>query len=369
VLLAAYRWLSGSGLTQDEQTAMIAVWKAEIDNKDFADNTVDEAVKQWVAKRKEVMTKEEKEPAIYAERSYGGYEFFPNCSRNAFETASETLADRMASHGGPSDPGVVDWVQAQDAVFSNCSVGKQTPLDPPAGASDWLVKDRAYQKAAAKFYSLDYREAKQAFADIAHDFDSPWRETADYLVARTLIRQASLTHNKKQADDLYDEAQMQLERNVSPSGKFGASADRLLGLIAYRRRPRERVVELGRKLSLRGSNDNFRQDVIDYNWLLDRFANEALLAEQNRKEQENAKLHPEQTPIPTPEPTAAPDPTRLQIYLYAGDKSIEFYIAAEATDADVVTAAQAAAGRPLTDQERTQVIAARQTAYANRFNE
>ncbi|HTH50347.1 MAG TPA: hypothetical protein VL501_00340, partial [Pyrinomonadaceae bacterium] len=108
---------------------------------------------------------------------------------------------------------------------------------------------------------------------------------------------------------------------------------------------------------------------IDYNWLLDKFANQALLAEQDRKEKENAKLHPEQTPIPSPEPTAAPDPSRLQIYLYAGDKTIEFYVAAEAGDADVLAAAQAAAGRALTDQEKEQVRNARQTAYASRFND
>ncbi|HEV7700328.1 MAG TPA: hypothetical protein VGO43_08885, partial [Pyrinomonadaceae bacterium] len=77
VLLAAYRWLSGNGLTQDEQQATIDAWKAEIDNKDFADNTIDDAVNGWVEKRKQVMEKEEKLPEIYAERSYGGYEFFP----------------------------------------------------------------------------------------------------------------------------------------------------------------------------------------------------------------------------------------------------------------------------------------------------
>src|SRR5262249_44123678 len=161
-----------------------------------------------------------KPPAIYGDRSTPGtdYAFFPNCTKNAFETASDTLSDRMSAHG-PSDPGVVDWVKAQDAVFSNCAAGKQTPEDAPVGAPDWLVKDRAYQKAAAKFYSMDYEDAKQSFRDIAHDFDSPWRETADYLVARTLIRQASLGGNVKRSNDFYDEAQNHIEHNVSPSGK------------------------------------------------------------------------------------------------------------------------------------------------------
>src|SRR5205823_1605024 len=128
---------------------------------DFNDNSITDAVNDWVEKRKAVMTKEEKPPAIYADRSSGeGYDFFPNCTKNAFETATETLGDRVSSHG-PSDANVAEWVQAQDAVFQNCATGKQTPPDPPTGAPDWLVKDRAYQKAAAKFYSLDYEDAKQ----------------------------------------------------------------------------------------------------------------------------------------------------------------------------------------------------------------
>ena len=368
VLMAAYRWLSGAGLTPDEQQAMVDVWKAEIDNKDFADNNVDDAVAAWLDKRKQVMDKEEKPPAIYGDRSTGGYEFFPNCAKNAFETASDTLSDRVSAHG-PSDPGVVDWVKAQDEVFGNCASGKQTPDDAPIGAADWLVKDRAYQKAAAKFYSMDYEAAKQGFANIAHDFDSPWRETADYLIARTLIRQASLSRNAKKSDDLYDQAQTHIEHNVAPSGKFGASAARLMNLIAYRRHPKDRVTELGRKLSTRGANDNFRQDIIDYNWLLDKFASEALNAEEKRKEQENAKLHPEQTPVPTPEPTKEPDPNELELNLYTNDKSYEFKIRTDATDADAVAAAAAAVGRPLTDTEKEQVRAQRQSQYSSRFKD
>jgi hypothetical protein len=369
VLMAAYRWLNGAGLTPDEQQAMVDVWKAEIDNKDFADTTVDDAVTQWLDKRKQVMDKEEKPPAIYGDRSTGeSYDFFPNCTRNAFETASDTLSDRVSAHG-PTDAGVVDWVKAQDQVFGNCASGKQTPDDAQIGAPDWLQKDRAYQKAAAKFYSMDYAAAKQSFSDIAHDFDSPWRETADYLVARTLIRQASLMRNAKKSDDLYDEAQVHIEHNVSPSGKFGASAERLVNLIAYRRHPQQRVVELGRKLGVRGANDNFRQDVIDYNWLLDKFGAEALDAEAERKAAEEAKLHPEQTPVPTPVPTKEPNPNELQLSLYAGDKNYEYTVKVDASDADVIAAAERAVGRSLTDSEKKQVQAQRQSMYSSRFKD
>src|ERR1035437_3326838 len=192
VLFAAYRYIASSGLNAAEQQAVADVWNADIKNQDFKDSSIDEVVNAWVERRKEVVGKDEKTPDIYTDRSSGNYSFFPNCAKNAFETAAETLADRSSAHG-PSDPNVVNWVKAQDQVFENCASGRQTPDDLPVGAPEWLQKDRAYQKAAAEFYSLDYEAAKKHFAEIAQDTDSPWQETADYLVARTLIREASLT--------------------------------------------------------------------------------------------------------------------------------------------------------------------------------
>lgn len=283
VLYAAYRYISGGGLGAMEQKAMVDVWTAEIENKDFHDETVGEAVKAWVEKRKDVVGKEEKTPDVYVERSYGGYDFFPNCTKNAFETATETLGDRISSHG-PSDPSVKNWLKAQDQVFQNCSSGKQTPDGVPTGAPDWLQKDRAYQTAAAAFYSLDYNEAKRRFAEIAQDSGSPWAETADYLVARTLIRQASLSKTPEKAAPFYDEAEKHLEKFSSRSGKFSASAERLLGLIKYRRHPKERVSELAKMLS-RDGDENFRQNVIDYTWLLDKFESEALTADEKHKQE------------------------------------------------------------------------------------
>ncbi len=162
VLIAAYRHIAGNGLNTPEQQALVEIWKAEIDNKDFRDDTVDAAVRAWVNKRKDAVGKEEKTPEIYAERSYGGYDFFPNCTKNAFETAAETLADRIASYGS-TDPNVLNWITGQDQVFQNCASGKRFPDPAPVGAPLWLQKDRDYQTAAAEFYSLDYTAAAKAF--------------------------------------------------------------------------------------------------------------------------------------------------------------------------------------------------------------
>lgn len=392
VLIAAYKHIAGNGLNAAEQKALVDVWNGEIKNKDHGDDTVDEVVQAWVAKRKEVFEKEEKPPEIYAERAYGGYDFFPNCTRNAFETATETLGDRIAKHG-PSDASVVDWTKAQDQVFQNCSSGKQTPNEAPPGAPDWLQKDRAYQRAAAEFYSLDYESAKKHFAEIAQDSESSWQETADYLVARTLIRQASLSKDAAKAAQFYEDAERHLQKFATRSGKFSASAERMLGLIAYRLRPKERVSELAKKIAVYGGNDNFRQDVIDYTWLLDKFENELLTAEEKRKQEErlddafnslNAAAKAANTVANIvensnalanrPGGTVSPTEVRkteddIEITIYASDysRNWRFFVRPDATDDDAIAEAEKVAG-PLTDEMKKRVREARQNAYAARFS-
>ena len=401
VLYAAYRYIAGNGLSSAEQQAMIEVWKAEIDNKDIHDNSIDEAVKAWIERRKEVVGKEEKTPDIYTDRNNSGYDFFPNCTKNAFETAAETLADRSTAHG-PSDANVLNWIKAQDQVFENCANGKNTPDDVTPGSPDWLQKDRAYQKAAAEFYSLDYEVAKKHFAEIAADSESPWRETADYLVARTLIRQASLTKSKEKTTAYYEEAELHLQRFVSSSGKFAASAERLMGLIKYRNHPKARVGELAKTLSFNGGNENFRQDVIDYNWLLDKFASEVLTAEEKRKEaakpkdvnalsansaansanSANTMANAAVTPtnmVAKPTNSSGGKDIRgekkndddIEINVYSADylRTWKMYVNKDATDAEALAETAKVIGSPLTEEMRNQVRSQRQGAYANRYKE
>lgn len=220
VLFAAYRYLNGGAFSADEQKALIDVWNAEFNHKNYIADDVSETLKQWLEERKSIVGKEEKLPDIYVEREYGGYDFFPNCTKSAFETAVETLKDRAASHGADSRD-VKEWVAGQDAVFSNCASGRQMPAEAHPAMPEWLQKDRAYQTAAAAFYALDYEEAKRRFAAIAQDAASPWQETAAYLVGRTMIRQASLTKDKEKADAIYAEAGEYLYRISVGGGKYG----------------------------------------------------------------------------------------------------------------------------------------------------
>ncbi|HXM34354.1 MAG TPA: hypothetical protein VN920_04165, partial [Pyrinomonadaceae bacterium] len=82
-LFIAYRYLNGSGFTADEQQALVEALNGKAPEDDGS-----EAVKTWIATRREIGLKEEKLPEIYTERRYGGYDFFPNCTRNAFEVAT-----------------------------------------------------------------------------------------------------------------------------------------------------------------------------------------------------------------------------------------------------------------------------------------
>ncbi|MCC6826314.1 MAG: hypothetical protein IT172_11270 [Acidobacteria bacterium] len=371
LLLTAYRYVNGGSFSPDEQKALTEIWKAQID-RDFEEgdnNTA--AIKAWVEKRKEVMPKDEKLPDIYTERSYGGYNFFPNCAVNAFETATATLASRIAEHGA-ADTSVKDWVMAQDDVFRNCASGRSIPGEAPVGSPTWLQKDRAYQQAAAEFYSLDYNSAKKRFQDIALDTESPWAETADYLVARTLIRQASLAGNPAAALPYYEEAEAKLDHFISPTGKFAPSANRLLNLVKYRLHPEQRVLELAQTLAYRPNNDNFKQDVIDYTWLLDKYENETFEKVRKRTEAEEAAKKGE--PVPTPWPTnnseSAVPPGKLALNWWddANSRSVQIIIDENATDADAIAAAERELGKPLTDAQKKSVREERASAYSNRYS-
>ena len=280
-LVIAYRFLNGGSFTGEEQDDLIAALKGKAPEDDG-----ETTVKAWIGARKEFAKAEESLPPIYTERRDGGYDFFPNCTKNAFEVAIETLKNRAAAYGA-EDKNVGAWLAAQDTVFENCSSGNHIPAELSAESPAWLRKDRDYQIAAAYFYSLNFEEARARFERIATDYDSPWQSIAPYLVARTFVRQASLAEAGPKKRELYEQAEIRLQNVSATGGKFGAAADKLLSLVKYHLRPEERVVELSRALA-RGADKNLRQDLVDYVWLLDKFESQILKAEEERK----AKLNP-----------------------------------------------------------------------------
>jgi hypothetical protein len=279
-LLIAYRYLNGGSFSADEQKQMVSVLKGSEPEDDGA-----EAVKAWIELRKQISGNEEL-PEIYRERNsaFSGYDYFPNCAKNAFEVAAATLKDRVASYGA-DDAQVREWIRGQDQVFENCSGGAPTiPQQLAAGTAVWLQKDRDYQIAAAFFYSLQFDDALARFERIADDAESNWQATAEYLIARTLVRQASLTKDQQTRTALYARAENQLAKLIASSNEFRVASRKLLGLVRYRTQPQARFIELSEILTRDGASLDLRQDAIDYVWLLGKFEGEILTKEHERRE-------------------------------------------------------------------------------------
>ena len=281
-LVVAYRYLNGGAFNAEEQRELIDALKGKAPEEDDVS-----AIKAWVDVRKLVTGDQEELPEMYKVRPGETYDFFPNCTKNAFEIATETLRDRIARFSA-GDPNVRDWLQAQDTVFRNCDAASDPPAEASAERPEWLRKDRDYQIAAALFYALRLPEARQRFQAIAEDNDSVWQETAAYLVARSLIREASLSEAEKKRHELYQKAETTLLSLIGKGGKFRNAATRLLALVKYRLRPEERVHELGQLLGEQSGDENLRQDLIDYSWLLDKFDEDIRQAEERRANQKLA---------------------------------------------------------------------------------
>ncbi len=284
VLFAAYRYLNGSGFSAPEQQALVETWEAQFNRIEPKEHSMSEAVDLWIKARKNVLGDSEKTPDIYTERKYGdSYDFFPNCSKNAFEVAAKTLEDRALSYGSDNKD-VKEWLAGQDQVFNNCAGNKAELKDLGAEAPDWLRQDREYQFAASAFYSTDYEEARKRFEAIAVDGNSPWREVSDYLVARTLVRRASLADDSPNIKSYNNEAEEYLNQLIGRSTTYNNDARRLLNLVKFRIHPEERERELAQKLPFQNDAGELRQDLIDYTWLLDQLESEALKKEEERKE-------------------------------------------------------------------------------------
>jgi len=364
VLFAAYRYINGGGFNAQEQKDLVDVWNATFKNEDFRDVDMDAAVKKYLVERKKVMADEKELPGPYAQGS-SGYDFFPNCAQDAFETAAATLSDRIATNG-PTDASVKNWIDAQDIVFQNCSSRLAMPADAPPGAPVWLQKDRAYQQAAAAFYALKYDDAKLRFLAIAGDIDSPWQDISAYLVARTLIRQASMTRDRQRAEELYKEAETRLSIFESQSSIYKDSVEGLRALIAYRIRPQQRLQELARILAASGSGGDLRQNLIDYTWLLAKFEAQTLEAIDTAKAKAEGK-EPTKPYYETAEPKD-PNALELMIWMESDGQYVKFAIPADATDEVAIAAAMSAAGRPLTEKEQEGVKRSREAAFASRFS-
>jgi hypothetical protein len=221
-LVVAYDWLNGHGLSQMEQQQAIALEAELTSPPPTYPARLTQAVSapvQWADARAAVgvplidaeqADKQDKVPTaaerlaevrmrndtaeFAAERPVPGesYSYFTNCLADAYTTAVATMAARRSEH--VSDvAGFTEWVHGQDAVFQNCN-GQTDAMPAPVAASapQWLREDRAYQRAAAAFYQMDYDDAMVRLRAIVSDRASPWNKTARLVIARAMIRRATV---------------------------------------------------------------------------------------------------------------------------------------------------------------------------------
>jgi len=209
-LYTAYGYLSGRNFSSSEQKAMVELWKERLEFS--ADSNPEYWSKAWLEARKKVAGVQERGAIdVYRNREKPNeYENYVNCNKDSFDTAAATLNERIAKYGAAS-PALQSWVAAQDVVFSNCASGTAIP-EPLSATDDALMRaDRTYQIAAANFYATNFDEARKGFEIIAADNSSPWARTAPYLIARTLVRKASIG-SPEQKDESLRAAESQLTK-------------------------------------------------------------------------------------------------------------------------------------------------------------
>ena len=276
-LYVAYRYLIGMGFNREEQEALLALWNERLNPQaELWDPSASAAVKAWVDARAQIADagippQIKVFKALEARNGQYYFNLFVNCPADAFLTAARTLTERIGQFGASSAE-VREWVRGQDQVFGNCS-GAQTIPSPASPQSPALLRaDRAYQIAAAHFYAGNFATAEQLFRDIANDPSSPWRQIAPYLVARALLRQASLVPRYNEVDKAtLTQAEQQLNAVLRDHNLHAIhpAARRLLTLVRFRSEPNLRLHELAQSLLRPNSGPTLKQDLWDYTLLLD----------------------------------------------------------------------------------------------------
>jgi hypothetical protein len=206
---------------------------------------------------------------------------YPNCPRPAFQMAALTLASRAQTWGRQS-PWLTDWVNAQQTVFSNCSMKNHTmPAPAPAGSPALLQADRAYQVAAAEFYTGNYDQARQSFQAIASDYASPWHAWGGFLAARAEVRAAFAAGPKTdpwsgkvagfdKPDMLRAQQMLQALLAHHDPGLPRSAIVQELNFVRLRTEPDQRFSEICAALAGPAPDGNFAQDLKDLSYVLEK---------------------------------------------------------------------------------------------------
>ena len=261
-LVVAYRYLMGIGLGKEEQQAMVVFWKERLHLESESES---DSRDEWLREREKVPGHPSPENlGIY--REVQKYQSYLNCNEDAFTTATQTLKDRINEFGVRSAE-VEDWLQAQDMVFANCSKGQTIPPLAAPERPPLIKADRAYQIAAAYFYSGDFDTAEKMFKEISEDPSSSWREVAPYLAVRAIIRKASLSGEEGKNDTaLLASAESGLMKILTDKSlsKIHPASEKLLDLVQCRMDPEKKFIVLSVDVLKKQSADQLKTKLSDY---------------------------------------------------------------------------------------------------------
>jgi hypothetical protein len=283
-LFVFYRQLNNLPFSEKEKTEVkraieyrIGIYTPDSEVENAKEPTADKnsAVERWKMARVKVMGGDTK--TAVEKKNPDDYSAYSNCLDDAYANAAKALETRITKYGNTEN--VKEWLNGQDAVFSNCGEKGKIPENVADNSPDWLKKDRHYQIAAALFYNEKFPESRQTFEQIAADSNSVWKNTAKFVIARTYIRQASFIEEesiteekKKEKVELLNKADTQLTAVIADSSAkdFHESAHRLLNLVRYRGNPPQQRSDLAEMLSQKTANPDIFNNLTDYVWLLDK---------------------------------------------------------------------------------------------------
>jgi hypothetical protein len=231
-LAVAYLYLTGKGIEPAARPAVLRLYQkrlAPVEEAKVAPGlvapTAPDSVAEWDKERARVLAAA---PASSAQAGQAGqagqtnpsapspvaytsasFTSIDNCLLDAFRMAKDTLLDRESKLSGAksvaaANAELVEWVRAQDVVFSNCPDPKKkaVPAALPANATAQARADRAYQRASAFFYSEQWDDAEKGYRAIAADKASPWSKLARYMMARVMVRRATVGRDTADAPEL-----------------------------------------------------------------------------------------------------------------------------------------------------------------------
>ena len=267
-LMAAYRYLTGVGLSSADQQALLAK-PAGPDYFWYGQDSP--AIKGWLEARLQVGAPsfDPTDPTPISHlKILPGYVAILNCGDDAFRNATAHLVER--GRAGASHDDLRAWVVAQDQVFANCSdpAGPVIPAALPATAAPWMQQDRAYQIAAAEFYAGQFDAASAEFLRIAADRSSSWHGIAPYLAARALIRKATIV------DPAAAPAAQEQLRKVLADPDAAAWHESARGLARYllaRTQPERALSEFAHAVAT--EKTGVAGAMQDYRLMLDQYAN------------------------------------------------------------------------------------------------